>query len=425
MSPDVSSILSFPPEITAIIFTHSLPTRSPPLSFESCPSPSPKVAPLLLAQICSQWRAICLGTPHLWASNIAFEHGATELLELWLSRTETHPLTISLRTTDSQRASKFMQLTIAHTPQWQDIHLVLPLPALRQLSAASPFPRLTRLSLCAVGPDEWAYAPPITIRDTPLLRHACIHFLPQIDLHLAQLTTLHFHASLGVPQTVAILRRCPRLRDLSCLNLGVGSTPVSPHLELRFLRSLKTDDTRLLSCLTLPRLSVLEMLGPIDTAAASALGSLLARSACDLRFLSLRVHKATVPQLQRLLRTASTVVHLTLDRAWLEFQMQALHAADVLPLLERLEIRSHGGHKNKNKGENGDGNQYRALLDMLQWRLALGQGTFKSCKLLQRTMSLGPASDDTMAEFRVLAKAGVQIRVIGDQGTILDTRRPA
>ncbi|KAJ7830478.1 hypothetical protein B0H13DRAFT_1503947, partial [Mycena leptocephala] len=28
--------------------------------------PSPKVAPLLLAQICRQWRAVALATPELW-----------------------------------------------------------------------------------------------------------------------------------------------------------------------------------------------------------------------------------------------------------------------------------------------------------------------------------------------------------------------
>ncbi|KAF7370130.1 hypothetical protein MSAN_00643200 [Mycena sanguinolenta] len=300
-----------------------------------------------------------------------------------------------------------MQAIIRHNARLQDVHLVLPLNAIRQLEL-SRFPRLTRLTLRAVGPEEWTRAPPVIIRESPLLRSASIHFLPQVDLPLEQLTSLHFQHSLGVAQTVAILQCCPNLLDLCALNLGIGSTPVFPPVELRFLRSLKTDDTRLYSSLTLPHLELLEILGAIDTA-ADALQSLIARSSCDLRFLSLRVHKATVPQLQRLLRIASSVVHLKLDRAWLEFQMQALQDADILPRLEQLEIYYHGlGH------------QYRPLLDMLQCKQR--QGTLKSCRLCQRTTSLGPSpADNIIAEFRALAKAGLHIRVTRDQSVLFDT----
>ncbi|KAJ6453093.1 hypothetical protein C8R45DRAFT_635360 [Mycena sanguinolenta] len=400
------SVLLLPPEIIVDIFCHCLPTPTPGL--ESHSWPSPQETPLLLAQICCQWRYICLGTPQLWAS-IAFELGAIELLELWLSRTRNHPLTIFLRTVDEQRASKFMQAIIRHSSQWQDVRLVLPLIAIRQLELAR-FPRLTRLVLCAVGAQKWTRAPPVVIRDTPLLRYANIHFLPQVDLPLKQLTSLHFDHSLGVAQTVAILQRCANLLDLCALNLGIGSTPVSPPVELHFLRSLKTDDTRLFSSLTLPHLELLEIQGTIDTA-ADALQSLITRSSCELKFLSLRVHKATVPQLQRLLRIASSVVHLRLDRAWLEFQMQALQGADILPRLEHLEICHYGL-----------GGYYRPLLDMLRWRQ--GQGTLKSCRLFQRTMSLGSSPADVIAEFCALAKAGLWVRVTRDQTVILDTLQP-
>ncbi|KAF7348114.1 F-box domain-containing protein [Mycena sanguinolenta] len=396
------AILLLPPEITVDIFHHCLPSPTP--GFESHSWPSPQEAPLLLAQVCCQWRDISLSTPQLWAS-IAFEKGAIELLELWLSRTGNHPLTISLRAVDEQRAFKFMQAIIRHNSRWQNVHLVLPLIAIRQLEL-SCFPCLTRLALWTVGAGQWTRAPPVTIQGSPLLRYADIHFLPQFNLPLEQLTSLHFHHSLGVAQTVAILQRCPNLLELSSLNLGIGSTPVFPPVELRFLRSLKTDDTRLFSSLTLPHLELLEILAAIDTA-ADALRPLIARSSCDLKFLSLRVHKATVPQLQRLLRTTPSVVHLKLDRAWLEFQMQVLQGADILPRLQHLEIYYHG-----------PGHHYRPLLDMLRWRQ--GQG-IKSCKLCQRSMSLAPPPADTLAEFCALAKAGLQIRVSRDQSVLLDT----
>ncbi|KAF8175412.1 hypothetical protein K438DRAFT_1771036 [Mycena galopus ATCC 62051] len=387
-----------PPEITANIFCHCLPV-------DSSESPSPSKPPLLLAQICCRWREICISTPKLWTS-IAFEKGAVELLELWLSRTGNYLLTISLRTREEPRACIFMQAIMQRCPQWHDVHLVLPLRALRPLSM-SPFPRLRRLTLCAVGAEEWTRAPPIIIRETPLLRCVDIHFLPQVDLPLEQLTTLHFHHSLDVAQTLAILRCCRNLLDLCSLNLGIGSTIVSPPIELRFLRFLKIDDRRLLPGLTLPRLERLEMMGAIGEA-VDALQALISRSSCDLRVLSLRIHQTTIPQMQSFLRTTSSVVHLTLDRAWLEFQMPALQGADILPRLQHLEIRYCGV-----------GNEYRPLFDMLQWRQRRSLQSFELS--LGHDRSLGPSPADVMREFRILGEAGLHVRVSKYEEILLDT----
>ncbi|KAJ7226604.1 hypothetical protein C8J57DRAFT_1039744, partial [Mycena rebaudengoi] len=49
-------ILDIPPQITSEVFLH-------------CPlaqRPDPMEAPLLLAHICSKWRAIAFSTPALW-----------------------------------------------------------------------------------------------------------------------------------------------------------------------------------------------------------------------------------------------------------------------------------------------------------------------------------------------------------------------
>ncbi|KAJ6533078.1 hypothetical protein B0H19DRAFT_884848, partial [Mycena capillaripes] len=55
----VYPVLSLPPEITMEIFSCCIPS-------ESNPRPSPTEAPLLLAQICRQWREVALHTPALW-----------------------------------------------------------------------------------------------------------------------------------------------------------------------------------------------------------------------------------------------------------------------------------------------------------------------------------------------------------------------
>ncbi|KAJ6556844.1 hypothetical protein DFH09DRAFT_890059, partial [Mycena vulgaris] len=52
-------VLSLPPEITSKIFVMSLPP-------DRWTEPSPHPAPLLLAQICREWRSISLDTPELW-----------------------------------------------------------------------------------------------------------------------------------------------------------------------------------------------------------------------------------------------------------------------------------------------------------------------------------------------------------------------
>ncbi|KAJ7113036.1 hypothetical protein C8R44DRAFT_596190, partial [Mycena epipterygia] len=55
----VYPVLTLPSEITSDIFIQSIPRDS---------NPSRHTAPLLLTQICRQWRAIALATPSLWQS---------------------------------------------------------------------------------------------------------------------------------------------------------------------------------------------------------------------------------------------------------------------------------------------------------------------------------------------------------------------
>ncbi|KAJ7231501.1 hypothetical protein C8J57DRAFT_967491, partial [Mycena rebaudengoi] len=55
-------VLTLPTDITSEIFTHFLPT------YPLCSLINGLLSPMLLGQICHQWRDIALGTPRLWSA---------------------------------------------------------------------------------------------------------------------------------------------------------------------------------------------------------------------------------------------------------------------------------------------------------------------------------------------------------------------
>ncbi|KAK7046265.1 F-box domain-containing protein, partial [Favolaschia claudopus] len=99
-----------PFELISKIFIHCLPRYGRV-------RPDPQLAPLLLLQICRRWRAVALATPWLWNSiflecfresgytglSVLFEdelplaiHPIASLVDLWFSRCEGFPLSITL-----------------------------------------------------------------------------------------------------------------------------------------------------------------------------------------------------------------------------------------------------------------------------------------------------------------------------------------
>ncbi|KAJ6593157.1 hypothetical protein B0H19DRAFT_13305 [Mycena capillaripes] len=408
-----SFILQLPPEITATIFDHCLPSDLP------C-QPSSHEAPLLLAQICHQWREICLDTPDLWASVVFGDTKSIELLKMWLPRAGNHPLTLSLRSVDNVRADQLMQTIKPYCSQWKDVHFHLPALAHCQLNMTA-LPRLERLAL--VAPRTTTLGPGIIIQNAPLLRCAEIIHLPRFtaELPLEQLTFLTFRASVDTAQIIDVLRCCPNLLDLSC-----GTTwreRAHPPLQLSSLRSLNLIDDHMLHCLTVPRLEELQIShlpNDIDPA-ADALQSLVSRSSCHLQRLQVRLHRPTTVQSQRFFRAANSIQHLKLFLHYSpgpEQQIKALQGPDdVLPQLSHLEIHD------------ALGDYYPQLLDLLRWRRT--HGALESFELFLGTLGplpgrIPPAA--VMDDFRALAEAGLRLRVtIRERGetnvdvTLLDT----
>ncbi|KAJ7490697.1 hypothetical protein FB451DRAFT_1552326 [Mycena latifolia] len=395
------SVFSLPPELTSIIFALCLPSGPR--------SPSPHEAPLLLGQICRQWREICLDAPYLWDSISFGNTGSVELLKQWLAHAGNRPLTIHLRSKRDARASELIEAIIPHCPRWEDILLEFPMSAYSQLSFYSgPFPVLRRLALVA-SIRERAPAESIVIRDAPLLRDVRIINLPyqQVDLPLEQLTTLHINPFFGAAQATAALWRCPAVLDLSysfSVDQHVAPTPVT----LPSVRSLSIWGVSVLPYVSLPHLERLEIdyIGNID-AATAALQLLLSPASSNLQFLSIAPYDVPPASLRRFLDVAHSVVHLKLlffSHEGFQSHVQVLGDDAVLPRLRRLEISDHAG-----------GDHYGPLMDMLRARHT-ALDSFELA-LSKRALRIRPVAvlrippDDVMVQFRALAEAGLKLRI--------------
>ncbi|KAJ7174034.1 hypothetical protein C8R43DRAFT_976954 [Mycena crocata] len=408
MAQNNSPIFLLPPELTSTIFRQCLPSHQEGVlnRRRTAQKPSPSQAPLLLAQICSQWREICLGTPELWA-NVSFCQGSgtAELLQTWLSRVGTYPLSLAIESKDDgTRADAFMSTVMVYCRQWQDIYLALPPSTYLQLSQSQgSFPALRSLDLSTKEPLKERLA----IRDALLLRDVRVTYVANVDLPWAQLTRLFVHWFDDAAQAVAVLRSCPALLDVTYFSIK-NQTVTAPPLT-HALQSLSAPTVGVLQYLTLPHLERLTLrYTPPDIATATAtLQSLLSRSSCDLQFLSMRTGSTSATDLRLFLRVGNpSIVHLKLLFFYpdgFSHQIQVLRDTSVLPRLRHLEIRDSAG------------DNYGPLLDILRARCAVNLESVDLI-LIPRGYSLTPTPGrfpppTIMAQFRALADTGLKLRI--------------
>ncbi|KAJ7604835.1 hypothetical protein DFH06DRAFT_1068165 [Mycena polygramma] len=290
----VYPVLSLPPEITSLVFTYCLPEST------SLPQPSPLKAPLLLAQICRQWRDIAIATPELWQSIGLIDTRSVGVFETWLARSGNHPLDLSLHCVDPDRAGSLIDVCIPHAHRWRDVGLALPIGLLTRLENLPPMPVLRRISLSLAGPfrrersDSEAECP-IPLLTVPRLCDADISTYPDLrfDLPWGQLATLTL-AKLEVAECFAIFNRCPDLvtLDISTTSqittaLAIGDEPIALPLLESF--TFSTGFCSVIHRLRLPRLSHLHIRETIaaNTTHTSCLQALIQHSAAPIQRLSL------------------------------------------------------------------------------------------------------------------------------------------
>ncbi|KAJ7107703.1 hypothetical protein C8R44DRAFT_857828 [Mycena epipterygia] len=264
-------ILTLPNEITSEIFVNFLPVppeRPPAMGIFS---------PLLLCQICSQWRDVALSTPSIWSAihlnldDPLLHQQQLCLLEAWLERSKQCSLSIGLENLSSMgETTAFVEAIIRHCSRWADMMLVLPFEELDLIQGDMP-----RLRTLTFGPNmELEDDPPVAARvvtfdRAPNLKNVVLStfFNPfAITLPWSQITTVA--GDLYDSEVVEILRHTTNLEHftLQLCSPRLSAPAMVPSLaHLNFLcislhvLSIRPDAVHLLDSLTLPALQILQI----------------------------------------------------------------------------------------------------------------------------------------------------------------------
>ncbi|KAJ6504275.1 hypothetical protein C8R47DRAFT_968588 [Mycena vitilis] len=281
--------ITLPPEVLSQIFILCLrPPRARPNVTE---------APLLLCNVCKIWRDTAITTPELWSSlqvnlnSSLFGSNFIDLLDLWLSRSGSQPLSLGVcynEFTMAQRRQplhQLNQLLMRHSEQWVDLELRLA-GASEFLQFKGHFPALRTLVVDhPVEPSQFRVT---SFLDAPRLANAQLGFacgLRPILLPWAQLTVLRCE-SLSVMDCFSLLHETTRIIEFTVyLDWDGPKVPGSALLLLPTLRSLhllrEGCHMDLLDHLTLPALEALSI--SFDPIEIPRFLLFLTRSSCSLQ----------------------------------------------------------------------------------------------------------------------------------------------
>ncbi|KAK7052285.1 F-box domain-containing protein [Favolaschia claudopus] len=365
-----SQLLSLPPEITAEIFLHCLPSGT-------CVEPSLSAAPLLLTQICRQWRQIALDTPGLWSSlqitNEENQEISIELVSLWLSRSGTLPLDINFHWWDESRAGSAIVAGISFASRWRDIELALPLTSFAHLDLRMvSMPNLRTLvvrQLYSLQND--AVSRTLELIPAPSLRDLKLFTFPDVKVNApwVQLTSLTL-ARVDIRDGLLVLGGCTNLLHFEVSTTG-NITGVTDTLILHSLVTLachfgRSGSDSILEHLTLPRLLHLRVAAFSDTSHVTIFKDFIHRSTCSLQSLAVVAKEQMSPEtLLECLRCApASVFELELlgRDEYSKFPVgtfSTLNPDLVLPHLKTIHLR--GG------GSTVDG-EYQSLVGMVRAR---------------------------------------------------------
>ncbi|KAK1235057.1 hypothetical protein PQX77_001722 [Marasmius sp. AFHP31] len=229
-----------PEDVCREIFMHCLPS----IDFIS---PSTGHAPLLLTTVCRQWRAIAVSMPKLWSSirvadiptgynwdPVVYKkliRGIDEGVKLWLTRSGSSPLRLSLRNLGGvDLSARFKKTLLQSASRWTALELRVVSGKVFETLIAIDAPSLQRLYLIKFpqprqfGYPSWAYASPTISQLHRFLENSVVHDLrtdeywgDRADLfgkstaHWSRLTTVHMALNSECPPPHEIIE------DIACL----------------------------------------------------------------------------------------------------------------------------------------------------------------------------------------------------------------
>ncbi|KAJ7659323.1 hypothetical protein DFH06DRAFT_1472688 [Mycena polygramma] len=410
----IYSVLDVPTEITAHIFTFSLPKGSAPSRLDS---------PLLLTQICHSWREIAVATPSLWQSihinegQASHRLGSGQLLEMWLHRSASLPLSLSFARSDAG-AQSLIDASLNHHRRWRELELSSKASSHGAVvidGTDKDFPLLRKVTLKSWDDVSWGG---VIIQNAPILHEASVAIgagTSGARLPWAQLIRLCLFTHNSAAECLPILSQCSdlllRLAQDTFLPRPATDLYNQPHLTLNSLQSLEVNSTALVPHLTLPclrRLTLSDGYVPGDIGPFQALFS---RSNCSLLQLTVLVadHKFRPLTLLPLFQLVPTITHLRLNFKFAAVHqvMASLSLPSTLPSLATLTILAYRVR-----------DDYDELLDVLRSRRA--NDTLQSFSLtllpykgaMSPEETTGPLPQTALGHFQDLANAGLKCRIV-------------
>ncbi|KAJ7641199.1 hypothetical protein FB45DRAFT_1053769 [Roridomyces roridus] len=274
-------VLTLPNEIVSEIFIHFLPT------YPHCPPMKGRESPTTLTHICRRWHEIALATPKLWRAIAVFytqkRTKQTRLVQTWLNRSGSCPLSIRLGPSDLVSKEAFLAILL-HSERWHHVELGMPAPEVALIKG--PMPLLESFSL-EVDRSDYTH-PATTFGDFPRLRSLTLDNAGDARwLPISQLTTLTFQDVHHLTNCLPLLRDAVNLVHLSLIDCTIVP-PQSNNITLTRVQTFAMIQClagpHMLDILTLPALCTLRMpAGGLGLDPINSLTSFISRSGCKLQ----------------------------------------------------------------------------------------------------------------------------------------------
>ncbi|KAJ7248980.1 hypothetical protein C8J57DRAFT_1672141 [Mycena rebaudengoi] len=382
-----------------------------------------KVPPLLLAQVCQQWRSVTLSTRNLWTSiffefklddayysRISLDESDVSDSDLWFGRAANRPLSIIINCTEVEAEVPDYVLTVLckYFPRCWRLKFHIPARHIFPINdIPGPFPFLRQLFTGHFIPFS----------NAPNLRHLCFPSSSPwlspliIGAESVRLTYLEIGSIITHAECLNILRVFPQLLHLSVARFRPDQPSIqhSSPLPILPLQSLRLEPINLLlASITLPRLHRLT-LDIVDAAAADHFLRFLSASSPEITYLDITFYRNyTEGNPLRLCTAAGHRVSTLKIRireslaATVPTDYELLHQDHLFPTLDTPHVHQYSPL----------GWLYEPLLAMLECRLGSKLSAFKLTLGNPNTNSFDSAPDSAILErFRELSSRGPRVHI--------------